>query len=404
MRRRAVALLIIMILLVTTGCWSRRELNELALVVGLSIDAAPNNQFDVMVQVVIPSQISTQDTGGGRGGGQTTVTSYEARNKSIFEAFREMKTSAPRRLYFSHLRILILGNDLAEKGIANALESLTRDPEFRSDFYVAIARDHKASDYLKIMTQLEQIPANKLFDSLELAQRIWSEAHAITGNELINDMISLGKEAAITTLSMTGSKEQGMKPANVELIDPPVRMKFRGLAALRRDKVVGYLDTNESRGYNYITNNVHISAKNHLCPEQSDYWVLEVRSAKSKIKTQINQGLPTATIKIEMEGDISEYRCKEDLTNPKTINTLEQINDEEIEKMIMKSVKKAQSLRSDIFGVGENIHKQHPKVWKQLKSDWPSIFSDMKFEIECSTTIQRTGTLNKSFLNQLEGH
>lgn len=50
--------------LVLSGCWERKELNEVAFVLGIGIDKAETG-YTVSMQVVIPSAISSQSNGGG---------------------------------------------------------------------------------------------------------------------------------------------------------------------------------------------------------------------------------------------------------------------------------------------------------------------------------------------------
>ena len=58
MNRKALVLSLIMLISIfLTGCWSRREMNELAIAVGIGIDKV-GDQYKVSVQVVEPNQIA----------------------------------------------------------------------------------------------------------------------------------------------------------------------------------------------------------------------------------------------------------------------------------------------------------------------------------------------------------
>lgn len=54
---------LILCLLMLTGCWSRRELNELLIVLGIGVDWK-DGEYLVSFQVVNPSEISAQRRGG----------------------------------------------------------------------------------------------------------------------------------------------------------------------------------------------------------------------------------------------------------------------------------------------------------------------------------------------------
>lgn len=66
MWRKFLCILLIISLTLLTGCWSRKELNDLALVMALGIDLDPGG-YAVTVQVMNPGEAGNQK--GGRSGG-----------------------------------------------------------------------------------------------------------------------------------------------------------------------------------------------------------------------------------------------------------------------------------------------------------------------------------------------
>lgn len=69
LRTILVALLLIALL---SGCWNRKEINELAIQVGTAIDKV-GDQYRVAVEVVVPAEVSARAPGSGR----SPVTIYE---------------------------------------------------------------------------------------------------------------------------------------------------------------------------------------------------------------------------------------------------------------------------------------------------------------------------------------
>ena len=133
MKKCMFVLLILSVLL--TGCWDRRELNELGITLALGIDKV-EDEYQVTAQVVVPSEISTKSSTG-----RSPVTLFHANGETVYEALRKLTKNSPRKIYPGHLRMLVIGEDLAEEGIGESLEFLSRDWELRSDFYVVIAKD-----------------------------------------------------------------------------------------------------------------------------------------------------------------------------------------------------------------------------------------------------------------------
>lgn len=76
-----------------SGCWERKELNELAFVLGLGLDKAEDG-YKVSMQVVIPSSITSQSAGGSGGSGVPVVL-YSFKVKTIYESLRKFNLFAP---------------------------------------------------------------------------------------------------------------------------------------------------------------------------------------------------------------------------------------------------------------------------------------------------------------------
>lgn len=156
-------LLALLIPLLLSGCWERKELNEIAFILGMGLDKAESG-YRVTMQVVIPSSISSQTAGGTSGGGvPVVVSSFTV--PTIYESDRQYTLISSRTAYKGHIRVLVIGEELARAGIAEILDVLKRSREPRNDYYVMVAKGTTAEEALKVLTPLDKIPANKLFSS-----------------------------------------------------------------------------------------------------------------------------------------------------------------------------------------------------------------------------------------------
>lgn len=396
MKKKIILLIFISCLLILSGCWNRRELNELALVVGLSIDKK-DGKYILGAQVVEPGEVASQKGGGNR----TPVTTYFEEGAYLFEAVRRMTTISPRKLYFSHLQILVLGEEIAKEGFSEALELLTRDPEFRKDFYIIVSKDVSGKDILQNLTPLEAIPANKLRSSLESSEKSWAPTVAIQMDELITDLTSEGKNPVLTGITIRGNKRKGLTSGNVQRITPFARLHYKNVAVFNGDKLIGWLNEKESKGYNYITDNVKNTVGKIPCPD-GNKLVLEIIRAKSEVTGKVVNGKVHINIKMSGEANVGEVACNIDLTKPESIKKLELSVNKVNEHILSQSVKKAKKLRADIYGFGEVIHRADPQKWKVLKKDWDQHFVDSEVTIQSDFKIRRTGVLNQSFLKNVK--
>lgn len=211
-----------------SGCWDRRELNELAITMAIGIDKV-EDEYQVTTQVIVPSELSMKG-----GLGRSPVTLFQAKGDTVYEAIRKLTRDSPRKIYPGHLRMLVIGEELAKEGIADSLELMFRDRELRYDFYIAIAKDMTAAEILNVTTTIEAIPANKMINALETSEKAFASTSGVTLDDLVADLVSDGKEAVLTGIFVTGDQEIGPSKQNVESITPSARIRYDNFAVFKK--------------------------------------------------------------------------------------------------------------------------------------------------------------------------
>ncbi|RBW68745.1 Ger(x)C family spore germination protein [Bacillus taeanensis] len=397
-KKSVICILFLLILSLLAGCWSRRELNELAILTAVGIDKGETeDSLLITAQVVNPGEVAAQAGATNR----TPVSVYQEEGRTIFEAIRRMSTMMPRKLYWSHLRMIVIGEGLAEEvGIKKVLDVLSRDHELRTDFYIVIAKEVKAGEVVKVLTHADDIPANKLFTSLEVSEKTWAPSVSITLDELIADIVSDGKHPVLTGLKMIGDPKVGQSQKNVETTMSETILKYSGIGMFKKDKLIGWLNEKESKGYNYIVGHVDSTVGDVKCP-QGGKLVIEVVRTDSQIKGKVKNGEPEITVNLFIEGNINEVQCRIDLTKKETIKELNRLAAEVVKDIIESALAKAKEEEADIFGFGEVIHRSDPKEWKKLKKNWDKTFKEIPVTINVDYHIRRTGTVGNSFLEEV---
>lgn len=382
--------------IILSGCWDRRELNQLAIAVAIGFDKV-DDEYLVSAQIIVPSEMSTN---GGTGSSQVTL--FTAQGETIYEAFRKMTKELPRKIYPGHLQILVIGEELAEEGISESLDVLSRDYEIRPDFYVVVAKEIPATEILNVTTTIESIPANKMNKSLKLSESAWAGTKSINLDELISDFVITGKEAAITGIELIGDPKLGSSKQNVESITPAATLQYDHLAVFKGDKLIGWLNEDETVVYSYISNTVKTTARPIACPGGGKATIEVIRS-KTDVKGNIKNGEPEVNIHVKVGGNVGSVSCKINLNDVNTIAELEEIYEKQAEEMANEAFESMQNqYKADIFGFGEAIHRSNPKEWEKLKDNWDEEFSNLKINIKVNLTIYRTGTTNKTFLEKIK--
>ncbi|WP_195574108.1 Ger(x)C family spore germination protein [Paenibacillus sp. 1001270B_150601_E10] len=386
MRRSMLFFLCIASFLVTTGCWNRTELDTLGIAAALGIDKLSEQEYLVSVQIVNPVAISSK-----KGTGEAPVYVVEERGKTIQEALRRMTTQIPRKVYLAHLRMVVFGEDVARGGLVDIIDFLVRDHEMRGDTFMVIAEQGRANKILGIIPRLEEVPANKLFKSIEMSQANWAPTIGVHLDNFIKGAISLGRQPVATGVKIIGAPEAG---TSIDMYKKTFRVpyiKIPSIAVFKKDKLIGYLNESESKGYNYILNTVKSTIGVVSCKDGNA--TLEIIHSGTKMKGKVVNGKPEIHIYNEIETKISEINCKVDLADKDVIMNLEQKGSETISRVLHSTVVAAQKkYNSDILGFGNAIRRADHKYWKKNARHWDDIFPTLKVIIHVNVHIKEIGT------------
>lgn len=386
--------------LLLSGCWERRELNELAFVLGMGIDKADAG-YRVTMQVVIPSSLSAPNVGGTGGGVPILVKSLTV--PTVYEAEKQFSLMNSRTAYFGHIRVLVIGEELARAGIGEVLDVLKRSREPRNDFYAIVAKGTTAEEVLQILTPLDKLPANKLFNSLDQSYKVTSRTVAIPLNRFIEVLISRGINPVLTGVEITGNVGEGNKKNNVEESVPNTGMQFQNVAVFKGDKMIGWLNGDETIGFNYINNNVD-SNSGPVIGDDGQPIVIEALQTTTKRKVKIIDGEPHIYIHVKAVCNVEDVQSSDNLEDERVIRQLEKKSEERIIMRMKSTVKHINNkFNVDILGFGQSIYHASPGTWERLqRTQKETYLQSLPVHFTASVTINRIGVIDKSFVKDIE--
>lgn len=150
-------------LLFLTGCWDKKELDELAIISMVGIDYVPEKDMKIMYYQVLNPFSGTSSIE--PGGPQSPVYTYQIKASSFGEARTLAYAWMSRDLFEAHTRMIILSKSAAEhilRDVVNYVESL---PQAKASVFVLIAED-PLMEVMNHFSLLERIPAEALFNRL----------------------------------------------------------------------------------------------------------------------------------------------------------------------------------------------------------------------------------------------
>lgn len=398
--KRFILSFMLLSIVVISGCWNSKELSHLAIVSAIGIDKIPENQqYRVSFQVINPSEISSGTQGGG-GGRTTPVSVFTETGNTFFEIIRKASRKVPRELFFSHVRMLVLSEQLARDGIEDLFDVFERVHQIRLTTKVVVARGSSAESVLGIVTPTEKIIANSTAGKLRLSSKLYSESIELSIDDIIRALVSKGREPVITGIKIFGDIKEGTNKKNVEKTEPDATTGTRGIAMFKDGRLQRWLDGTEARGVLRIQNKMKSTIEVLDCEDKKNVIAIELSRSKTDVKVEVRNGRPVFHISIMEEGKITEAKCAIDLTKIEEFTKLELQWNDKTKREVTASVKAAQREGCDIFGFGEVLNRANAKEWKKVMSDWNSLFAQSEVVISVNSFIRNSGMQSKPYLLQ----
>lgn len=388
MKKRLIIILLLPILL--TGCWNYSELNEIAIATGISIDWE-DDKYKVTALIS-----NAQKTEGNSKEGEAQITVFEGTGKTMTEALKNIELKLPKELYLKHISIIIIGEELAKKGVGNILDYLIRDPNSPNKFNILIAREAKAGDILKIISPLETFPSQNVSLMLVTSAKFIGSAVEVSYNDFIQDYLNQGVNPILPSITIKGNAKKGEDQKNIKQSEPDTYLNLSNLAILKNDKLLGFVSERESIGINIINSKIKQTKIHAKCKgeEEDSYIVANLNSLDAS--SEITKDLKVK-IKIKATGYITEANCKVDLTEEKNIIEIQKSMENELKKTIKEALEVVQGYKSDVFSFGSKYYKKYPKEWKKLKDNWDEeTFPNLEYEIKTDINLRTKGTSNKT--------
>ena len=385
-------IILILIIITLSGCYNYKELNDSAIVSAISIDINDNKTDKYTIGVQIMNAKKKENTN------VSEIAFYEADGATIYDALGQIVLSSPKELYLGHMEVVVLGEELLKKkDPLEYLDFFMRDSRAEKDAVVIVAKEDNAKNILKVITPLETIPSQNLKASLFNSANLSGTTNIITLDELVSNLMEEGKESVLPAVVLTGSAKEGESQDNIKDSDPDVRIKFDNLAVLKNGKLIGYLNENESFGFNIVTadaKNTYIKIK---C-DNENFATLEITSLNTNEEISFKNKKPNVTIKTSAKTNIIEYNCKMNFINDdKLIGEIEKKAEKRIERLINSFLEKSYNeYQTDTLHYGSVFYKEKEKQMKKHGYTNKTIKKDITFNVNADVKVDGNGLTLKS--------
>lgn len=372
MKKKTLIVIIIAISILTTGCWDMVEINERLFPYSIGVDL---NDGDGERYIVSISYLNINAIGK-NAIQEERVFIVSTTASSIFEATRQLSTILPYPFHLKHLRVLVLGEDLAKDGhlVRQIMDGLSRDYIINKKIQIAVG-EGKAQEIL------QAVPRSARQEEIEGSLFSMLRGDKTTSRytpKSLTDFIQTTDKSGIAIVPRAAVYEDDIK--------------IFGGAIFRNYCLIGNLGEIENRSIALMRDKVKTELIDAPYKDTTLSYTITGQSTKKKLIK--NDGKLSIKLDIETEGSLQEYIIMDDppINSERIRKEMEDAIDIVLNKEIMDTLEILQKkYKADAIDIGEYISKFHPKVWKEVSENWDEVFSEMEIDAIVSSKIRRRG-------------
>ena len=321
MKKLSFLIILIILIFLTTSCYDYQEPNNITIATALAIDYKDNNY----ITTIEIASTKEQDNH------SYTITST---GKDIKETIENLKQTLPKKLSLSHLEIIIISDNLARNGILPLATYFLNTPEITTNFYLVISLNNSPQEILE--NKNDAYPINSIAIKYLLQNKNISTKEQF--DYQISYILDDTKNITIPTITL--------KDNNI---------KLNNLALFQEDKLITYLNEEETNLTYLLTNN---SPNYQITINNTN---LTITSSKTKINFKNN----TYNITLKLNAIIEDYQKEISLNqlkndtlnqlNHNLINYLEKLKQNNYDILGLKKINKLNHIQ-DFNNINKNIN------------------------------------------------
>lgn len=368
------AAIVILSLLLLTGCWDRLPLANLQLVDITGVD------LDEQSGGILLNFVVTKLKNAGQGGGEPRSETTELKGKSIVEAFEQGEYMDRGPFFGFNTGVFLLSEKFAAKDPGRELAFLLH-AHYTSINTPVVIYEGSVSKLLK----------KRPSESKTLAHSL---------NEFILSLETYGLMPNVSMMNFITSQEEPLE----DIVLPVVKQSESGLELggallFRQGKSTGVKLSKEQvrilmflsghgRGQQKLMPNLSQDGEGrqpHTGQVNGKTYAYSAKKVASKITVRSEaSGLPEVGIKIRMK--IKAFELGEDVHTLKSdyVNRMEKELATHLEENAAATIKVLQKANCDALGIGMQIKAYHPNLWKSLnwRKDYPRLSIVPHFDVQ----------------------
>ena len=355
MGKRIVGLLIGLLLIAALcGCSDYHEINNTAMVAGIAIDRGEAKRYSISVEIIQPAEGESSSP---------TAKVLQEEGDNAEDCLKRLVNKATKELRFSHCKLILFSEDVASDGISLLVDGFLRNPEYRADLFLAVARG-TAREMLKTGEKDQRISS---FDFAKVIRNSFEETGSVPPTKLyqfvMDEGFSIlpvfeGKEGQYSIVATAGFRD-GKKIAELTLPQTQSVMLVSG--EYKQGELI--LKTEDDTDIPCQIRSVSVSKR---ISERDTPVIFAEIQCKIRL-TSLPEGFDISTT----EGLKKSEETISDLLTEKIRTDWEQTEEEQT---------------SDVFGLSVYLYRHAPQLYEHSGEG-----RGIKLEVKCSVILENVG-------------
>lgn len=409
-KRAASSVIILIILLLTPGCYDYREPDDIAWVMAVGLDRGRQNKLTMTAVLAVPKAVTGGGGGGiaaGGGGGANKFQAVSMEVPTLLSGLELLNSIEDRRADLSHTKWIVFSRELAEQDISPYLSPLSRFRQFRRTTHIVVSQV-RAEDFLRKGVPTMEDNVGKYYGLLWRGWRYTGFIPYDTFHQFYVKATSPGM-APVALLASTertapvypdnspkpkGDYEAGRLPrkggGGIEIM---------GTAVFNGGRMIGTLNGDETEIGKMLGGTFKrsiLSVPDPLHPDK--YIVVEIKQRQPpKVAVRIGEdGMPDINVEVYLEGDVQSIQSGEEYETPDRIPMVEWAVKKTLQKNMKETVDKSLEWGVDFLSFGQHAKKLF-LTWQEWENyRWNEKYSQARVTANIDYRVRRIGFLHET--------
>nr|WP_145405868.1 Ger(x)C family spore germination protein [Paenibacillus xylanexedens] len=375
--RCLLTLLSLSLCLMTTGCWSSYEIQQVDYAKAIGVEYK-DGLYHLYVQTLDFSSVAKSDNSS-KTSQAPPIWVGHAEGKTMSLAMNELWRASQLHIAWGHVTAIVLAESvLNNKHIQDVFDMMGRFPEARYTTWVYGTKD----------SLLDILSTASIYNLSPLDSVLHNPMPSYLENSLFKpvlsfELIATHNDPATTTYlpAISLNKDlwlQNKKKHELFLIE--------GAFFERMGEKFEFMPKNQLPGYHWLIKGMRRAP---LLIQKDDviYGALSVGLPTIKIKPIIRGERVTFKIDAKYLTALYEYLV------PMSYDEMTRISEDTIKKQIMETYRNGLKQGVDVYGLQEHLYRKNPKLWHKLSGDGENLLltEDSIEELNVHLTIPYTG-------------